>query len=128
MRAMALSLSRSARRRVAGIVGALFFLCQTAAIAQACLAMAPQPDAAAIQQPCHSVGNPGGSPADSAQAGCQFDSPVSAGFDVFATDDLPVVTARLDATLHTASAISFEPPLLQVEPPPLRILNCSLRN
>ncbi len=125
---MILTLSRSARRSVACITGVLFFLCQSAAIAQACLTMTPQPDATAVQQPCHAGGGQTDSTADGSQAGCQYVSPALSGFDIFATTDLPAITISIDETVHTASAVSFEPPLLRVEPPPHSILHCCLRN
>lgn len=122
-------MSRVQKRAVVVIAGMAFVLCQSAAIAQACLTMAPQPDAVATQQPCHGMPDQSGSQTDTGiQGGCQYASSALSGLDVFATTDLPAITVRIDRIIAVAdSALPAEPPLLRIESPPLLVLHSRLR-
>ena len=94
---------------------------------------APRSGAAAAQGSCHAVGQDADKDTDNNvyQAQCQYQhAPSSAsGAQVFAVADLPAITARTDRIVAVAdSELLPEPPLLRVEPPPLVILHCCLRN
>ena len=122
-----MALSRSLRRLVAGTVAVLFLACQSAALAQACVTYAPQPEAAGAQLPCHSAGGDGaGGPG---QNHCENAAASASGFSIYGLADLPAITARLDRIVAVAGlAAPVEPPLLRIESPPLSILHCCLRN
>jgi hypothetical protein len=124
-----MQLSRSTRRLVACLIAAFMLLCQSAAIAQACLAQPVDTGAAAVEQPCHGMGN-GTEPDSAAVSGsCQHVSPGSSGFTVFAAADMPVGTVLVAHASAPATQPAFaDASLLRVGLPPPRILNCCLRN
>ena len=118
---------------MAGTVAVLFLACQGVAVVYARSLGAPQSSAAAAQESCHNPGqqNDTGAGDKICQSSCQsqLTSSSSFGANVFAVTDLPAITARLDLFVAVPdSALPVEPPLLRVEPPPLAILNCRLRN
>ena len=118
-------LSRSLRRLVAGAVAVLFLACQGMAVVRAATLALPQSSAGAAQASCHSTGN------SDCQANCQsqHNSSSQSFTNIYAVTDLPAITVRIDRIVAVAdSALSAEPPLLRVEPPPLAILHCCLRN
>jgi len=123
-------LARTTRKRlVAAIAGLFFLLCQGLALAQACSLSATQSESQ-NQQPCHSAGEPQDSNTASGQGQCETTSPIASGFSFFGIDELLALTVRLPDS-HLAAApepSSFESPLLRIEPPPLRIVHCCLRN
>ena len=124
-------LSRSARRFVAGAAAVLFLAFQGANIVYAHSNGAPGSDAA--QGSCHDSGQQTGKAANTnaCQANCQsqLTSSGSSGFGLLAAADLAAITTHVDRIVAVAdSAIPVESLLLQVEPPPLTILHCCLRN
>ena len=124
-------LSKSARRFVASAAAVLFLACQGAGVVYAHSTGAPGSDAA--QGSCHDPGEQTGKSANinDCQANCQspLTSSGSSGLGVLAAADWAVITPRIDRSVTVAgSATSVESLLLQVEPPPLTILHCCLRN
>ena len=120
-----MALSKSLRRFVAGTAAALFLACQGMAAA-----VAPS-GAAATPTPCHDAGGDTGKNAgDGCPASCQFQNASSTPSKVvYATIDLPAIVAAFD---RFVPVVNSAPPvvswLAQIEPPPLRILHCCLRN
>jgi hypothetical protein len=127
--------SRSTRRFVAGAAAVLFLACHGTAIVYAHSNGAPGSSAGVAQGSCHGAGRDADKNTDNSvyQAQCQFQhtsssSPAS-GANIFAAADLPAITARVDRIVAVADSVLLpEPPLLRVEPPPLTILHCCLRN
>lgn len=118
------------RRLVAAIAGIVLLLCQSLALAQACSLLPRQPDQSQSQPPCHATGEQDEANTASSQGECKSISPIASGFSLFSIDELPAVIVRF-ASSDFASApapLSLEPPLLLVDPPPLRIVHCCLRN
>ena len=125
--------SKSARRFVAGAVAVFFLACQGAAIVYAHSAGAPESDVGAGQGSCHGAGWGADKNTNNSvyQAQCHFQhtSSSASGANVFAAADLPAITVRIDRLVAVADSVLLpEPPLLRVEPPPLAILHCCLRN
>jgi hypothetical protein len=107
----------------------LFMACQgTAAVYASSIGIA---GSGAAQGSCHDPGQPAGKIANNnaCQANCQSQL-TSSGASVFAATDLPAITTRIDRSIIAVadSVLLPEPPLLRVEPPPLAILHCCLRN
>ena len=110
---------------------ALLLLCQSVAVANACmLGMQPAADVAA-EQPCHHTAQePGQDEHGTHQAHCPSESTAAsthAKVSVPAAMDLPALTVRLDQShfvAHTAPSLQ----LLTTHPdsPPLSILHCRL--
>jgi|SRR5688500_17044165 hypothetical protein len=126
-------LSRPKTRMVAFLAGILFFLCQSAAAAQACFAVPQQreqPHSTATQMPpCHGAGEQTGTSPEGTSGSCHHLSPAPTGFHVVAMADLPAVTIHTDLIAAVAApAMAYEPPLMRVEPPPHSIVHCCLRN
>jgi hypothetical protein len=125
----AMLMSRLNKRVVAAIAGIAFLLCQTVAMAQACLTMSAPEQASASQKPCHGEGEQAESNSQcGGQGSCQFASPTAPELPVFSPADLPVVVARAYAAAVAVPDSLFDSPLLRVEPPPHSILHCCLRN
>jgi hypothetical protein len=120
-----MALSKSLRRFVAGTAAVLFLACQGMAAAAA------PSGAAATPTPCHDAGggadkNAGGG----CPASCLFQNTSSTPSKiVYSTIDLPAIAVVFD---HFVPVVNSAPPvvswLAQIEPPPLRILHCCLRN
>jgi hypothetical protein len=124
----AMLMSRLNKRLVATVAGIAFLLCQSAAMAQACLLMSTPAQAAAAEQPCHGEGGQAESNSQSGGlSGCHFASPAAPELPVFSPADLPVFVARAHAADVLPAAL-LDLPLLKVEPPPHSILHCCLRN
>jgi len=126
-------LSRSLRRLVAMLAAALFLACQGMAVVYAHSNGVPGSSAGAMQGSCHGAGQDADQNTDNSayQAQCQFQhtSSSASGANVFAAADLPAITAHSDRIVVVADLVPLpEPPLLRVEPPPLAILHCCLRN
>jgi hypothetical protein len=124
----AMLMSRLNKRVVTAIAGIAFLLCQSAAMAQACLSTSAPVQANAAQQPCHGGSEQTDSSAPSGgQSSCHFASPAAPELPVFSPADLPVVVAHT----HPADLLPAAPldrPLARIEPPPHSILHCCLRN
>jgi hypothetical protein len=116
--------SRSAKRCLAALFGAVLLLCQSMAFADACVSGAAAGDSAAA--PCHGSGEPA---KGSARVHCQDASPAS-GFsvDLHPVTALPPSPVKVVLTEASASPFVPEPPQLSFEPPPLRLILCCLRN
>lgn len=129
-------LSRSRRRFVAILAAALFLACQGMAVVYAHSNGAPGSSAGATQVSCHDAGRNADKSSDNSvyQAQCHFQhhtssSSSASSANIFAAADLPAITARVDRIVAVADSVLLpEPPLLRVEPPPLAILHCCLRN
>ena len=109
----------------------LFLACQGTAVVYA-RAVDSQPSGAA-QGSCHDPGQQDSKTTGNSdcQANCQsqHNSSSQSFTNIYAVTDLPAITVRIDRIVAVAdSALSAEPPLLRVEPPPLAILHCCLRN
>jgi hypothetical protein len=86
-----------------------------------------------MQGSCHGAGQDADKNTDNSayQAQCQYQhtSSSASGANFFTTADLPAITAHSDRIVVVAASVPLpEPPLLRVEPPPLAILHCCLRN
>lgn len=124
----AMLMSRLNKRVVAAIAGIAFLLCQSAALAQACLMMSAPAQASAAEQPCHGEGGQAESNSQSGGlSGCHFAAPATPDLPVFSPADLPVVVAHVHVADVLPAAL-LDLPLLRVEPPPHSILHCCLRN
>ena len=128
-----MTLSKAARRTLAGITAVVVLLCQSTALAHASAGSAVQPAAAMAHVPCHDAGgNESQGPApDACQAQCltQATSSSPALPDIPPLAGLPALVIRTAATgiVQTGLPVS-EPPPLRGDPPPLTILHCCLRN
>jgi hypothetical protein len=124
-------LSRLMRRFVAVAAAALFLACQAMAVASAPSPAFAQSGADAAQLPCHDGGGEAGKSAgEGCPAQCQIQNASSTlSKIVYSTTDLPAITVAFD---HFVAVASIAPPvvswLARIEPPPLRILHCCLRN
>ena len=119
---------RPFRRFVACVAAAMILACQGRAMAGA---SAPAQADVTATAPCHDAG----SAVDKGTGGacparCEFQNTSSAPAKlVYATADLPATTAdfvRIAPVAPAAPPTGL--PLARIEPPPLRILNCCLRN
>ena len=124
-------LSKALRRLVASVVAVLFLACQGMAAVYASLPLgAPQPGSATAQESCHDLGRQSGANDNARLTQCQSQYASSQPIaQFFSTDDLlatAIVVAPPVAVADTAVAPDLPP--LGIEPPPLRILNCCLRN
>lgn len=126
MRTM-LRFSRSVRRYVAGVAAVLFLGCQGMVVVYAHSGLS----AGAAQGSCHATDQDADKNTGVYQAQCQYQHTSSSvsGAHIFAAADMPAITARIDRVVAVAdSVLPAESPLLRVEPPPLAILHCCLRN
>jgi hypothetical protein len=127
--------TKSARRFVASAAAVLFLSCHGTAVVYAHSSGAPGSSAGVAQGSCHDAGRDADKNTDNSvyQAQCQFQhtsssSPAS-GANMFAAVDLPAITARVGRIVAVANSVLLpELLLLRVEPPPLAILHCCLRN
>ena len=124
-------LSKSLRRVVASTAAALFLACQGMAYANASLPDTPQLRAGTAQESCHdAAGAAGGNNGYDCPAPCRFQNTSSSASTVLGSaTDLPAINARFDPFLIVEKRL---PPaisrLARIEPPPLTILHCCLRN
>lgn len=128
-----MTLSKAARRTIAGLTAVVLLLCQSIALAHACAASTAQPAAVAAHPPCHDAGeNDAQGPAGNAHSPQCLSQATSSSP---ALPDVPLI-AGLPALVMRASALQIaetrlpvsEPPPQRGEPPPLSILHCCLRN
>jgi hypothetical protein len=121
-------LSRSSRRLIAQIAVVLLVACHAVAIARASVANAPHSSTGAATAPCHDGGQ------DDPGAGlAQCDTALSLASKTSSLDyravDSPALTVYVD---RLSAASDLSPPaerrLPRIEPPPLTILYCCLRN
>ena len=107
----------------------MFLACQ--GMAMAGTFALPQADATAPAAPCHDAGgDAGNNTGGTCPAQCQFQNATSTPAKlVYAAADLPAITIDF-ASVAAAPRVAPPPiePLARIEPPPLRILNCCLRN
>jgi hypothetical protein len=125
-------LSGTLRRYVACTVAVLLLACQGMVVAYAGPATATPTGAAEVPESCHESGSRSGgiSAGTLCDARCKsLDPSTHPIVKVFTTGDLPAITTatRLPATATEVTHLR-DSLLLQIEPPPLRILNCCLRN
>ena len=124
-------LSKSLRSFVACTAAVLFLACQGMAVASAPSSAFAQSGADAAQGPCHDVGGDAGKNAgDGCPAQCQYQNASSTPSKiVYSTIDLPAIVVTFD---RFAAVVNSAPPvvswLARIEPPPLTILHCCLRN
>jgi len=124
-------LTKSLRRFVAYTAAVLFLGCQGMAVASAPSPALAQSGADAAHGPCHDVGGEAGKNAgDGCPAQCQFQNASSTPSKVvYSTIDLPAIAVDFDryvAVVNSAPPVASR--LARIEPPPLRILHCCLRN
>jgi len=128
-----MTLSKAARRVVAGITAIVVLLCQGTALVHASAGSATQPAAAIVHSPCHDAGgnNAQGPAPDAYQSQCLTEATSSSPAlpDIPPLAGLPalVIRAAADGIGQTGLPVS-EPPPLRGKPPPLIILHCCLRN
>lgn len=122
-------LTRSHRRLVANFAAVLLLACQSAALAHACCVPHLQP-AATEQAPCHDAAqDAAGAGGETVEGRCQKASASPSGLTILAADQLPAITLHHDRVAAVAApAVRAGTPLLRVEPPPIAILHCCLRN
>ena len=122
--------SRSVRRFVAGAAAVFFLACQGTAIVYAHSSGAPESGAA--QGSCHDPAPQTGDTTykNTCQANCQSQLTSSSPFvaNISTAADLPAIAARIDRIVVVVDSPRPADPLLWVEPPPLAILHCCLRN
>lgn len=128
-----LRFSTSVRRFVAGVAAVLFLGCQGMAVVYAHSTGASGSSAGTARGSCHAADQDTDKKTDSGvhQAQCQYQHTSSSpsGAYIFAAADLPAITVRIDRVVAAADSVpTAESPLLRVEPPPLAILHCCLRN
>lgn len=119
------------RRFVACTTAALFLGCQGMAIAGVQAPAPVQAGTEAPMAPCHDAGGETGKKAgNDCPAACQFQNTSSTPSKlVYSTIDLPAVVVAFDRFVPvTDSTPPIVPWLARIEPPPLRILHCCLRN
>jgi hypothetical protein len=126
-----MTLSKAGRRVVVGITAVLTLLCQSTALAHACVASAAQPAAVMAHAPCHDTGgnDTQGSAHDAHPCLSQATSSSPALPDIPVLAGLPalVVHATAFRVAETGLSVSDLPPP-RGEPPPFTILHCCLRN
>jgi len=125
-------LSGTLRRCVACTVAVLLLACQSMAAAHAIPASAAQSGAAQAPESCHESVDPSGGISASALCDAQCRSQGASTHPlvkVFTTNDLPAITTAIrPATAATGVARPRDSLPLHIESPPLRVLNCCLRN
>lgn len=127
-----MTLSKSSRRLVAGVTALLLVACQSLAVARAGGLGSAESGAGAAMISCHNPGEGPGNTEDTArQASCQskYTSPSPPGFTILDLTDLPAFTVsvvRLPVVPAFLQAAASQ--LERIEPPPLLILHCCLRN
>jgi hypothetical protein len=128
MRTVSGLFSRSTRRFVACVAAMLFLACQSMAGASA--PSSPAPLGADAVPPCHAAGEDAGEKAGDSSAQCQFQNASSTPSTVvYSTIDLPAITVAFDRSAAVVDSAPLDTPrLARIEPPPLRILHCCLRN
>ena len=124
-------LSKTLRRLVACAGAVLFLGCHSVGIVYATASSVAQPGAA--QESCHHPGQQTDAAAgqDIQHTSCQYQNASSSpsGAGVFAATGLPAITVRMaPVTANDGSKFPAASPLLRIEPPPLAILHCCLRN
>jgi hypothetical protein len=122
-------LPRLLRQFIATAVAVLFLACQGMAITYSAPRDGHPADAQFTPESCHETGK--SAQISTCQANCesQIASSSASITSLLAAADLPFITIAIDRIAVVAdSAPLAEFPLLRVEPPPLRILNCCLRN
>lgn len=125
-----MSLRRSLRRFVASATAVLFLACQGVAAAGVHAPAPPRAGTEAPMAPCHDVGGEAGQSAGGCPAGCEFQNASSTPSKVvYSMIDLPAIAVAFDRFLPV---VNPAPPvvswLARIEPPPIRILHCCLRN
>lgn len=120
------------RRIIFGVTTLIFLLCQSAAIAAACQAVALPADTTAVQAPCHEP-----APGDSTlvhkacQTGCasQFSAAKPPQLPALDAAILPVATLGIDPPQAVTRCIVAEnSPPDRAQPPPLSRLYCRMLN
>ena len=121
-------LSRHSRRLVAQIAAVLLVACHAVAIARASAADVPHSNAGAATVPCHDSGQD-----DLGSGSAQCDTALSSASKTSALDyravDSPAITVYVDrfwAAADPSSRAARQLP--RIEPPPLILLHCCLRN
>jgi hypothetical protein len=124
-------LSRRSRLRVVSIAILLLLACQSVGIAHGRTLTASGPANEPVMHSCHDLGSSKDGNEGTHEARCQskhaFFTP--SGADVLALDSLPSIIVRIER-LATNSAVTLlaQSRPVHIEPPPLRILHCCLRN
>jgi hypothetical protein len=119
-----MSLSRAAKRVPAAVFAVVMLLCQSLALANACLSA--EASAEGASPPCHDSGD---STKNFGQDHCHQASPASAvSIDLPAVTDLPPLAIKVVFAVAEARSVASAPPQLCFEPPPLRLVLCCLRN
>lgn len=121
-------LSRSLRRLVASLVAVAFMGCQGVALAHARSLDTAGSGASKATGSCHDTGRKSGHGANGNACQSLNTSSSPAGATVYAVTDLPGITTRVELFARVASPVQPDEPLLDIEPPPLAILHCCLRN
>ena len=127
-----MALNRPAKRYVACIASVLLLWCQGAAAAQVCVPATEPAGESALIEPCHDAAHSSGDAQGQVQShGCsaQYASAGTAKIDAPQVMDLPAL--EVEQHWHPVPVhddwLAAAPPA-RVEPPPLTILHCRLRN
>ena len=125
-------LSRSLRRLVACAAAVLFLAYQGMAVVHAHSNGAPGSSAGAVPGSCHDTGQQPGNAANSNACQANYQSPnipsSSSAAAVYAVTDFPAIVARVEPFARVAGSVRPDGLLLHVDPPPLSIVHCCLRN
>jgi hypothetical protein len=121
-------LSRPSRRLIAQIAAVLLVACHAAAIARASAADAPHASAGTATVPCHDSGQDGPG-TGSAQCDTALSSASKTSTLDYRAVDSPAITVHVDRFPGGADlSLPAERRLPRIEPPPLILLHCCLRN
>jgi hypothetical protein len=116
---------------MSGLVAVLLLACQSVALAQVRGLGASATDTPVAFESCHGAGSHDGNSSGDHKGRCQSQHASSAPFaaSLPAATSLPAMTIRIDPF---AGEVHATPPaesrLARIEPPPLSILHCCLRN
>src|SRR5689334_9463765 len=123
-------LSKSAKRWMACIVGALVLPCQSVAVANACMPGLKPLAGGRVEQPCHESDQTSGQDkrgTSEIQCLSQRTAPADTKISVPAVADMPALTVRPGRLFLAVHAAPFPESLTaRNEPPPLNILHCRL--
>jgi hypothetical protein len=123
--------SKLTRNWIAGIAAVMLLACQSVALAHQRVLNPPAPAGEPVLHSCHDAGTSGDGGEGTYEARCQskhaFFTP--SGANVPALDSLPPIIVRVDrVAAANATVLPAESRPVHIEPPPLRILHCCLRN
>lgn len=123
--------SKLTRNWIAGIAAVMLLGCQSVALGHGRAFNPPAATNEPGMHPCHDIESSGNSGSGAHEARClskhAFFTPSGANIPVL--DSLPPFGVRIDRiATESATTLPVESRPVYIEPPPLRILHCCLRN